>query len=75
METTHKRRILIDLEKLNTLGGQGCPACGKSFELGDFVVLAYGNWDGQKYIHESEAVFNKNTGLHYERGYYDRNPA
>jgi len=74
METGHKKRILIDLERLNTLGPQGCPACGRSFELGEVVVLAHGNWEGQKYIHESEAAFDKNTGLHYERGYYDRNP-
>ena len=74
METDHKNRILIDLEKLNTPGAQGCPVCGRSFELGEVVVLACGNWDGQKYIHESEATFDKNTGLHYERGYHDRNP-
>ena len=70
METGHKNRILIDLEKLNTLGAQGCPACGRTFELGEVVVLARGNWEGRKYIHESEATFDKNTGLHYERGYY-----
>ena len=75
MKTGHKKRILIDLEKLNTIGAQGCPACGRSFELGESVVPACGNWEGQKYIHESEAVFDKSTGLHYERGYSDRNPA
>ena len=70
METGHKKKILIDLEKLNTLGGQGCPVCGRSFELGEVVVLACGNWEGRKYIHEDHAVFDKNTGLYYERGYY-----
>ena len=74
METGPKKRILIDLEKLNTLGAQGCPACGRSFELGEAVVLACGSWEGQKYIHEDDAVFDKNTGLYYERGYYERNP-
>jgi len=74
METHRKSKILIDLEKLNTFGAQGCPACGRSFELGEVVVSACGNWEGQKYIHENEAVFDKNTGLYYERAYYDRTP-
>jgi hypothetical protein len=74
METNGRSKILIDLEKLNTFGPQGCPACGRSFELGEVVVPACGNWEGQKYIHENEATFDKNTGLYYERSYYDRTP-
>jgi hypothetical protein len=56
METGPKKKFLIDLEKLNTLGAQGCPACGRSFELGEVIVLARGSWEGQKYIHEDDAV-------------------
>ena len=74
METHRKSKILIDLEKLNTFGARGCPACGRSFELGEVVVPACGNWEGQKYIHENEAIFDKNTGQYYERRYYDRTP-
>jgi hypothetical protein len=74
METHRKSKTLIDLEKLNTFGAQGCPACGRSFELGEVVVLARGSWEGQRYIHESEATFDRNTGLHYESRYYDRKP-
>lgn len=70
METSKKGRILIDLEKLNTLGAGGCPACGKTFELGEAVVLACGTWEGERYIHEDEAVYDKDTNSFYERRYY-----
>ena len=63
-------RILIDLEKLNTLT-EGCLACGRKFSLGEEVVLACGKWQGFKYIHKNEAVFDKRTDYHYERGYYE----
>lgn len=71
METHPKPKTLIDLEKLNTFGAQGCPACGRSFELGEAVVLACGNWEGQKYIHEDEATFDKETNTYYDRRYYE----
>jgi hypothetical protein len=67
MENKTKIRILIDLEKLNTLNKEGCAACGRKFTLGEEVVLARGNWEGVKYIHENEAFFDKNTNEHYER--------
>jgi hypothetical protein len=70
METSHKGRILIDLEKLNTFGAEGCPACGKNFELGEAVVPALGMWEGERYIHEDEATYDENTNSYYERGYY-----
>jgi hypothetical protein len=65
-------RTLIDLEKLNTLNPEGCPACGRQFEYGEAVVLANGNWEGKKYIHQKEAVFDKKTNSHYERNYYEK---
>lgn len=67
MENKRKLRILIDLEKLNTLNEEGCAACGRKFTLGEEVVLARGNWEGVKYIHENEAFFDKKTNEHYER--------
>lgn len=70
METHRKARILIDLEKLNTLGSEECPACGRRFQLGEAVVPACGNWEGQKYIHEDEATFDKKSNCYYERRYY-----
>ncbi|NVM57947.1 MAG: hypothetical protein HWN51_07505 [Desulfobacterales bacterium] len=70
MEDTGKLKILIDLEKLNTLNAEGCLACGKKFSLGEEVVLARGKWEGFKYIHENEARLDKKTNTHYERGYY-----
>lgn len=51
MVSNKKVRVLIDLEKLNTLNAEGCLACGKKFSLGEEVVLALGKWQGLKYIH------------------------
>jgi len=70
MEIHHKAKILIDLEKLNTLNPDGCPACGKTFELGEPVILACGKWEGERYIHEDEAIFDKKTSSYYEKRYY-----
>ena len=70
MENKGKFKILIDLEKLNTLNAEGCLACCRKFNLGDEVVLARGKWEGFKYIHEGEAVFDKNLHTYYERKYY-----
>ena len=47
-----------------------CRICGKKFSLGEEVVLARGKWQGYKYIHKNEAVFDKHANKHYERGYY-----
>jgi hypothetical protein len=69
MERRKKHRIFIDLERLNRLT-EGCLACGHRFSLGDEVVLARGKWQGFKYIHINEAVFDKATDTHYERRHY-----
>lgn len=71
METHRKAKTLIDLEKVNTLNPDGCPACGRKFELGEAVVLACGKWEGEKYIHEDEAIYDKKTNSYYERRYYE----
>ena len=71
METGRKSKTLIDLEKLNTLNPKGCPACGRKFELGEPVVLACGNWEGECYIHQDEAVLDRKTNAYYERKYYE----
>jgi len=73
MKTHRKTRVLIDLEKLNTLGSGSCPVCGKSFELGEAVVPACGTWEGERYIHEDEAIYDKDKGAYYERKYYKKN--
>lgn len=65
MKEQDTRRILIDLNKLNTLNAEGCLACGKKFTLGEEVVLARGNWEGYKYIHKDEAIFDGKTSEHY----------
>lgn len=71
MQNKKKFKILIDLEKLNTLNAKGCLACGRKFTLGEEVVLARGKWQGLKYIHENEAVLDQNSNMHYERRYYE----
>jgi len=71
MATGRGSKILIDLEKLNTLNPEGCPACGRMFGLGEPIVLACGNWEGECYIHEDEATFNGTANAYYERRYYE----
>jgi hypothetical protein len=63
-------RTLMDLEKLNTFNAEGCLACGGKFTLGDPVVLARGKWEGLKYIHEDEAIFDEKMDVPCERGYH-----
>ena len=70
MKNNPKARILVDLEKFNTLNPEGCPACGRNFELGESVVLACGNWEGERYIHEDEAAYDTKTKSYFERSYY-----
>ena len=54
------RIILMDLEKLNRLNAEGCPACGRKFNLGEPVVLTCGPWsEGPKYVHIGEAVYDE----------------
>jgi hypothetical protein len=64
-------KTIIDLEKLNRLNEEGCPACNRKFALGEPVVLACGSWEGEpKYIHENEAVFDETTATYFERRCY-----
>ena len=74
MAASAKSRLktIIDLEKLNSLNEEGCPACGRKFTLGEPVVLACGAWEGQpKLIHENEAVFDAATATYFERRCYE----
>lgn len=62
-----KHTFLIDLEKLNTLNEEGCPACGRKFTLGETAVMAIGAWESTKVIHENEAVWDAQTASFIER--------
>ena len=65
-------KTIIDLEKLNSLNAEGCPACGRKFTLGEPVVLACGAWEGKpKYIHENEAIFDQASSSYFERRCYE----
>ena len=66
-----KQTFIIDLEKLNTLNAEGCPACDRKFALGETVVKACGAWEGPpKIIHENEAVWDVKTATFIERRCY-----
>lgn len=69
MKSKHRRpTFMIDLEKLNRLNSQGCPACGHKFNLGDTAVWACGAWKGgARIIHEQDAVFDPGTNGFIER--------
>ena len=70
-ENINKHKTIIDLETLNTLNEEGCPACGKKFTLGEPVVLACGDWGSKKkLVHENEAIFDKISGSYIEKTCY-----
>ena len=74
MDASAKSRLktIIDLETLNRLNEEGCPACGRKFTLGEPVVLACGAWEGKpKLIHENEAVFDETTASYFEKRCYE----
>jgi hypothetical protein len=65
-KSAHK--VIMDLANLNRYNSEGCAACGRKFELGETAVIACGAWEGgAKLIHESEAVFNPQTGGYMEK--------
>jgi len=67
-----KKGFIIDLEKLNSLNSEGCPACGKKFSLGETAVVACGAWEGgNKVIHENEAVYDPESDGFVERRCYE----
>ena len=70
MQTKNKdsQKTIINLELLNSLNEEGCPACGNKFTLGEPVVLACGDWgSSKKLIHENEAIFDKQSGSFIEQ--------
>ena len=65
------QKTIIDLEMLNSLNEEGCPACGKKFTLGEPAVLACGDWGSKKkLIHENEAIYDKKSGSYIEQSCY-----
>ncbi|UCH20557.1 MAG: hypothetical protein JSU83_18760 [Deltaproteobacteria bacterium] len=71
MRKQKRQRYIIDLEKLNSLNEEGCPACGRKFTLGETAVMACGAWEGgPKLIHENEAVYDKRSSSYFERRCY-----
>jgi hypothetical protein len=69
--TGASQKIIMDLVNLNTYNAEGCAACGKKFELGETAVVACGAWEGgPKLVHESEAVFDSQSGGFVEKRCY-----
>jgi hypothetical protein len=73
MANTAPPKTIVDLEMQNRLNADGCPACGRKFTLGETVVYACGPWQGMKYIHEKEAVYDSTGDCFYERRHYEQN--
>ena len=65
-----KQKFMLDLEMLNTLNAEGCVACGRKFTLGETVVMACGQWERLKPIHENEAIWDAPKGMYVERSCY-----
>jgi len=64
-----KWQTLIDLETLNTLNGEGCPACGKGFTLGEPVVVACGSWGREaRLVHLQDAFYDRKRRGYVEKG-------
>lgn len=67
-----RMKTIMDLETLNMSNAEGCPACGRKFNLGDPVVAACGDWSGgPRYVHENEAVFDPASGSYMERSCFE----
>ena len=62
----HLPKTIVNREMLMNL--KRCAACGRSFNLGETVVLACGAWENPpKWIHEEDALFDANTETYIER--------
>ena len=67
-----KEKFIIDLAKLNEYNAEGCPACGRKFNLGEMVVMACGAWEGgPRLVHENEAVWDTQSSSYIERRCFD----
>ena len=66
-----RKKTIVSREMMNTIT-EGCPACGRKFNMGDPVVIACGAWEGPpKFIHENEAVYDEKTDQYFERKCYE----
>ncbi|MFP4474083.1 MAG: hypothetical protein ACLFOY_00895 [Desulfatibacillaceae bacterium] len=60
--------ILVDREMVHNLASQGCAICGHGFAMGETVVPAEGEWEGTRYVHEQEAVWEPEKCAFVARG-------
>ncbi len=58
MDNREKLKTIVSRENLST--SPRCPACGRSFSMGEPGVLAYGSWgDELRLVHEDDAVYDE----------------
>ena len=71
-EVARREKFIIDLAKLNEYNAEGCPACGRKFNLGETAVMACGAWEGgAKLVHENEAIWDTQSSSYIERRCFD----
>lgn len=70
MSNKERLKTIMSREEMNTT--PQCPACGRNFTMGEPVVKARGDWDGQKLIHEHDALFDERTNTYIEKNYFDQ---
>ena len=61
------KKVIMDLNQLNLLNTEGCPACGEKISLGEMAVPSLGKWNGLKLVHEKDAVFNNKTNTYVDK--------
>lgn len=68
-------KSIVDRNLLMNLNADGCPACGGKYSLGEPIVLSCGAWEGLKWIHEKDAVFDTSCSAFLERRYFESKKA
>jgi hypothetical protein len=68
MSTIARERLRTIMDRDQVKHFTSCAACGRSFNLGDPVVLACGGWEGPpRPVHQNEAMFDAATMRYVER--------
>lgn len=69
MDKRKSLKTIMTRERLSA--NPRCPACGRSFTMGEPVVPACGSWGNTpQLIHEEDAVFDEKIGGYVEKSEY-----
>ncbi|MBW1990033.1 MAG: hypothetical protein JRI97_10870 [Deltaproteobacteria bacterium] len=56
-----EQETIASREFINSV--EGCPACKRSFTMGEPIVLAFSpSWEGGKWVHADDARFDREHG-------------